>query len=313
MCVLLLALRVPMSWHKAYLGSRPTSIDSMSAALEPPKLARLPDLLSSVIRTDLVPLHLLRKLTGKLLWVRSLFRPFRPSLAPLYRDQGLPPLVHVAVSPDLWARFRSALSPDLCLQREVGLGKLKPAGISEVPAAFPGKRRIWISVRMPTDSDRKLSPESREILSMWQSCLAADTPTFALAFAPLFHCEAFADACADSRSAGIGGFVRLELCMVPPFLLRSRPLRLVPQKFIAAWELFGQLALVWCVALLVSGAHPPLHFISRCDNAPSDSASWKGISTARGLCSLLRTYFATFVLPLTLTLFPASRTRSQTA
>ena len=38
--------------------------------------------------------------------------------------------MHVAVSPDLWARFRSALSPDLCLQREVGLGKLKPARFS---------------------------------------------------------------------------------------------------------------------------------------------------------------------------------------
>ena len=29
----------------------------------------------------------------------------------LYRDQGLPPLVRVAVSPDKWQRFRSALSP----------------------------------------------------------------------------------------------------------------------------------------------------------------------------------------------------------
>ena len=42
MCVLLLLLRVPMSWHKAYLGSRPSwigwsmNLDSMSATLELP-------------------------------------------------------------------------------------------------------------------------------------------------------------------------------------------------------------------------------------------------------------------------------------
>ena len=321
MCVLLLLLRVPMSWHKAYLGCRPSWIgwsmdfDSMSATLEAPKLARLRDLLGLVLRSDSVPLHLLRKLTGKLLWVCSLFRPFRPSLGPLYRDQGLPPLVHVAVSPDLWASFRAALSPDLRLQREVGLsscpkgctlvsvGSLKPARLSDVPHAFPGERRTWISVRMPPDSDRKLSSESQEILRMWQSCLSGDTPTFALGLAPLLQCEAFADACADSRSAGIGGFVRLvsgrcvwfrrtfsasDLASLFPWFDGKSS----PQKFIAAWELLGQLALVWCVALLVPAGHPPIHFVSRCDNAPSDSASWKGISTARGLCSLLRTYFS---------------------
>ena len=243
-----------------------------------------------VIRSDSVPLHLLRKLTGKLLWVCSLFRPFRPSLGPLYRDQSLPPLVHVAVSLELWTSFRAALSPDLSLQREVGLascpkgctlvsvGSLKPEKLSSVPLAFPGERRKWISVRMPPDCDRKLSSESREILRMWQSCLSGDPPVFSLALAPLLPCEAFADACADARSAGIGGYVRLvsgrcvwfrrtlsasELCSLFPWFEE----RSAPQKFI-------------------------VHFISRCDNAPSDSASWKGISTARGLCSLLRTYFS---------------------
>ncbi|CAE6954665.1 LRRC45 [Symbiodinium sp. KB8] len=259
MCVLLLLLRVPMSWHKAYLGCRPSWIgwsmdfDSMSATLEAPKLARLRDLLGLVLRSDSVPLHLLRKLTGKLLWVCSLFRPFRPSLGPLYRDQGLPPLVHVAVSPDLWSSFRSALTPDLRLQRE---------DLDFRPYA-PGQRSQAV-VRIS---------------------------------------RAFADACADCRSAGIGGFVRLvsgrcvwfrhnfsasDLASLFPWFDGHSS----PQKFIAAWELLGQLALVWCIALLVPAGHPPIHFVSRCDNAPSDSASWKGISTARGLCSMLRTYFA---------------------
>ena len=88
--------------------------------METPKLIRLRSLLDSVRSGDAAPLHLLRKLTGKLLWVCSLFRPFRPSLAPLYRDQSLPPLVHVAVSPDKWSLFRSSLSKELCLTRHRG-------------------------------------------------------------------------------------------------------------------------------------------------------------------------------------------------
>eukprot|EP00439_Symbiodinium_sp_Y106_P083308 s433_g23.t1 len=93
-CILLLILQVPMSWHKAYLGDRPTWIGwqmcfhSLSATMEPANSDRLRDLLSKVRSSGSVPLRLLRKLTGKLLWVCSLFRPFRPSLAPLYLDQG---------------------------------------------------------------------------------------------------------------------------------------------------------------------------------------------------------------------------------
>ncbi|CAE7255230.1 LRRC45, partial [Symbiodinium sp. CCMP2456] len=92
--------------HQAYLGTRPTwigwciSLNSFTAAMEPSKQARLRSLLRSALDLDSLPLALLRKLTGKLLWVCSLFRAFRPSLAPLYKDQSLPPLVHVALGPE---------------------------------------------------------------------------------------------------------------------------------------------------------------------------------------------------------------------
>ena len=170
------------------------------------------------------------------------------------------------------------------------------------PSNIPGERRVWISVRMPADSARKLSSESKEVLRLWESCLLGDLPLFPLALDPFFPCEAFADACADSRHVGIGGFVSLpdsrtvwfrssfsvpELLDLFPWF----PSGTSPQKLIASWELLGQIALLWCVALLVPAAYHPVHFTSRCDNSPADSAAWKGLSTARGLCSLLRSYF----------------------
>ena len=54
LCVMLLLIRFSMSWHKAYLGTRPTwigwsmSLDCLTASLEPPKLVRLGSLLESV-------------------------------------------------------------------------------------------------------------------------------------------------------------------------------------------------------------------------------------------------------------------------
>ncbi|CAE7508033.1 LRRC45 [Symbiodinium sp. CCMP2592] len=319
LCVFLLVLRVPMSWHKAYLGARPTwigwsmSLETFTATLEPPKLARLRLLISSARSGEAIPLHLLRKLTGKLLWVCSLFRPFRPSLAPLYRDQSLPPLVHVAVAPSKWESFRAALSKDLVLTKSVGLASC-PQGctlvsvasrpvrtLKDVPLHFAGERRLWISVRSPPDSDRKLSQESKAVLDLWHSCLCQTIPLFPLSLAPLLTCEAFADACADSKHPGLGGFVAFPSGRTVWFRSALSPADLArlcawyspdisPQKFIAAWELLCQIALLWCVALVVPAAHHPVHFVSRCDNSPSESASWKGLSTARGMCDLLHSY-----------------------
>ncbi|CAE7664552.1 unnamed protein product [Symbiodinium sp. CCMP2592] len=321
MCIMLLILRVPMSWHKAYLGPRPTWIGwsiclhSLSATMEAPKLDRLRDLLAKIRGSDSVPLHLLRKLTGKLLWVCSLFRPFRPSLAPLYSDQGKPPVVHVALSPAKWASFRSKLDSHLVLQSDVGLASCpklctlisvsgrEVSSLSQVPVSFPGERRTWISVRMPPESDRKLSKESLAVLDMWHACLADAPPTFPLPLAREFPCQAFADACADAQHAGIGGFVTLpsgktawfqhrfsasELTALFPWF----PVGTSPQACIAAWELLGQIALLWVIGLLIPVSLHPIHVVTRCDNSPSDSASWKGLSTARGICSLLPAYFA---------------------
>ncbi|CAE7515782.1 hypothetical protein AK812_SmicGene19439 [Symbiodinium microadriaticum] len=234
--------------------------------------------------------------------------PALPSVTgSLYRDQSLPPTVHVAVSPDLWSSLRSSLSNDLRLLRDIGLASCpkgctlvsvanrKISGLSEVPIAFPGERRVWISVRMPPGSDRKLSAESQEVLCMWASCISNDCPIFPLALALLLSWEPFVDACAGALHAGIGGFVRLQAQLSRrelSDLFKWFPAESSPQKLVAAWELLGQLALVWCVALLIPAAHPPAHFVSRCDNSPSDSASWKGLFTARGLCDLLRTYFS---------------------
>ena len=63
------------------------------------------------------------------------------------------------------------------------------------------------------------------------------------------------------------------------------------QSYISSCELLAQCALVYLLHLLLGHSHLPVHCIFRCDNAAAESSSWKGLSMASGLCSVLRTFF----------------------
>ena len=119
---------------------------------------------------------------------------------------------------------------------------------------------------------------------------------------PSLACEAYADACACATSAGLGGFVRLpdgRQCCFQHSLSAAALANLFPwfppdanpQHFIASWELAAQVALLWCMQRMLGPSHLPVHCIFRTDNSASESACWKALSMARGMCVLLRTFF----------------------
>ena len=62
------------------------------------------------------------------------------------------------------------------------------------------------------------------------------------------------------------------------------------QSFIATWELLAQCALVTLLDSLLGVGHLPVHCVFKCDNSAADSASWKGLSMALGLCHILRSF-----------------------
>ena len=92
--VLLQILCVPMSWHKGALSARVVWIGWESCLC-----VLLRQALSSK-RCSTGSTHLLERITGKLLWFSSLFRTFRPSLAPLYAVLRVPACY-------VWANRRS--------------------------------------------------------------------------------------------------------------------------------------------------------------------------------------------------------------
>ena len=92
--VLLQILCVPMSWHKGALSARVVWIGWES------RLCVLLRQALSSKRCSTGSTHLLERITGKLLWFSSLFRTFRPSLAPLYAVLRVPACY-------VWANRRS--------------------------------------------------------------------------------------------------------------------------------------------------------------------------------------------------------------
>ena len=183
--VLLLLIKVPLSWHKCALSQRVVwigweiDLSIFTVRLDPQKFRRLCDLLRLCLASRRCSTHLLERVTGKLLWLSSLFRTFRPSLAPLYRDQHsfLPTMT--ALDPQRWTDFRSKLSEDLRLLHPVGLAALPPGShvlrigqnyvstLSDLPSVPADSRRIWIQSAAPHTGICVLSEESCLVLRMW--------------------------------------------------------------------------------------------------------------------------------------------------
>ena len=128
--ILLQVLCMPMSWHKA--GLRPTVVwigwqfnfTTFTVTLDPPKLQRLLCLISEVLSSRRSTVTQLERLTGKLLWLSSLFRTFRPTLAPLYADVHSPMPSMSAISPDVWHSVRASLSADMIVSKPLPLAAL---------------------------------------------------------------------------------------------------------------------------------------------------------------------------------------------
>ena len=100
--------------------------ECFTVRLDPAKLTRLSTLAKQILISRECSVRELERLTGKLLWLSSLFRCFRPSLSPLYADQHSFTPVLTAVSPDVCQRLCDNVDHNLILLKSVGIAALPP-------------------------------------------------------------------------------------------------------------------------------------------------------------------------------------------
>ena len=224
--ILLLVLQVPMSWHKASLSSQPVwigwRIDLLTGAvqMESAKQHRLLLLLQQVLDARHVSRHDVEKLTGKLLWLSGFLSFLRPTLAPLYALQHSGQTLMAALTLDQWSALRGVLDADLVVRGTINhpsvpfgsrlfrLARLPLSCLADVPDWLPESRRVWVQVSHHQTPSVPVTAEVREVLSLWKDFTQSPTCQHSVWMAPTFACEAFADACADASSVGMGGYVK---------------------------------------------------------------------------------------------------------
>ena len=293
-----------MSWRKAALSARVTWIgwafdfDMFTVELDPAKMVRLLELLRSLSASPRCSVTALEKLTGKLLWLSNVFQAFRPSLAPLYTDQRCPLPNMCAVSAEIYHSLRASLSRDLPPSR------LRPfpwaASFSVLlilnlplcrmshsmsPLAVSGFKSLIRSAR---------SASSRPSLRRSSPCgcplpapLSHSGPSSSARYLSARHLQMHVRARPLLAS---GGFVRLPDGRQGHDFFPWFPPDTSPQHCIAAWEMLAQVALLWTLCYLLPPGHAPFHVVFRTDNSPSQSAAWKGLTLARGMCQFLRQF-----------------------
>ena len=152
------------------------------------------------------------------MWATSTCAHIRPYLAPLYRDlhsaAGTLKLIH----PQFWQPLLDSLDdaaeviahpPGLWLPNKAKVifaGNAKITCKKDLPRVTPAHKGLWIRIADPMRSEVHLGNESKAAIRWLQHCFAHDRLR-PLQQPPVLPCYAAADAMADERSTGIGGWI----------------------------------------------------------------------------------------------------------
>ena len=309
---------IPMSWHKTAWGHSVTwigwniNVHRWVVSITSDKRDRILTQIESLLRASRCDLKVLESLTGRLLWVSSLWESLRPLLVPLYHAMMTIPLTLVSISPHQWTELLEILQDDLCLSKSLAHPSLRKSVKVVRAANFTLRdrqhakslhfksRRIWLGIQIPGSSKRKLVPETHEALQAWKDILIG-TPFLHNMIPPQFMpLQASADACATTTEAGLGGIIKVNGSVIAWFaytISHSEAQQAFPwvsdsmQKHINVWELLGQFSLVYCLDRSLPGRQKPVAVTFACDNTSAEAAHLKASSTSAGMCQILAAFF----------------------
>ena len=304
-----------MSWHKTACGPQVTwigwriDVQRWLVSITSEKREKILSLIDTLLRSSRCDLKSLESLTGRLLWVSTLWDTLRPLLGPLYHAMMTVPLTLVSVSQPQWLELLELLSDDLILQKSMSHPSLKRSVKIVRVANFLLRdrhhartlhfksRRIWLGVHITGSSKRKLSADTHEALQAWKDIL---TGFHNMIPAPAYPVQASADACATTLEAGLGGILRINGAVIGwfSFVISYQEakeqfawLSDSVQKRINVWELLGQFSLAYCLDRVLKGRNHPITAIFACDNTSAEAAHAKALSTSAGMCQILAAFF----------------------
>ena len=154
--------------------------------------------------------------------------------------------------------------------------------LSDLVSCPTTDRRIWIRLRDPGSSKRKLSPNSQKTLKMFERWLQFLSPVISLWPKPQWHGLCVADAFAANTKAGIGGAVHfpsgickwfsIPLCSAD-FSDLDIPMHENLQKDISSLETLAQIALIFMTTRFQPGFRIPIRIPTLSDNSAAESVA----------------------------------------
>ena len=311
--LLLASINAPMSWKKAQLADSVTwcgwtfDLQVQQVWLACAKLEKLRMQMQALLKHPKCARKSLEACLGLLMWATTLSTYLRPMLAPLYRDLRSGKGTLKSIAPRLWPQFLHALDasakvvdcpPGLWLQRGsriTAVGARNVACKADIPAVPVTHKPTYVRIADPARNEVHLGKDSQSALRWLASCMQF-TPRHSLQLPPVLHCMCAADAMAQGRQVGIGGWLSTsstflwfactwdvdDVRAVWPFLTKE------PQKYIACFEVLAQLALLQCAWRRLRYKHQRFCMPAATDNSPSEAGLNKLFSTSEPIAHFLK-------------------------
>ena len=300
-----LLINTPISWRKAQIGDRLTWIGwdlnfyMDTVQLTTGKAEKLAICIHELLQNKQVKVKEFQAVLGMLIWFTSLVRYLRPHLAELYRCLHSPPATLYSVPAVFWKEFLQVLnedavvaqsSPSLCLPvggRVVEYSHLPVQCKADLPL-MPYKSSLqWVRVQDLGASTVTLTQDAIRHLQWFKSLLATPHTVFSLHLPTPLVLKAAADAWAEGDGFGIGGWIITSTQIVwfsEQFSLAELK-RYMPkltkdaQKYICAFEILAQLALVMAAARHLRLQHLSVTLPSASDNTAAEAGANKLLTT----------------------------------
>lgn len=306
--------RIPISWRKCELGSTIKwigwnwNLAVGCVSLPTSKLEKIRALISKLSASDRTSRKTIEQFLGLAMWITQLFPSMRTWLHSLYHDLSSIPASNFSISQDNWNSIFTCIRDDLTFHScpngtSIPIGskliqvRHQPvSSVADLHHCYLSDRRIWLRIRDPASSKRRLSNSSSRTLTMYQRWLRDIPPIISTWPKPYWPGVCVADAFASGLSAGIGGIVYFPSSECKWFCLpltktdfddMDIPLHQDLQKDITSLETLAQIALLFVVARRQPGFRMSVRVPALSDNTGAESVSNKLFTTALPLALFL--------------------------
>lgn len=218
---------IPVSWKKCVLALTVSWIGWIFnfhaglVILHPDKQQKLLKLVRELLQHSRTSKKLFERFLGLSLWCTSLFPALKVHLHWLYSDLSSIPATQYSVSPANWDTIRPCLTPRLVFHTSptdtsipinstlVSVKHREVSCLEDLDRIPITDRRVWMRIRSPTSSSRKLCPSSIRVLKLFEQWLLPGTPILSMRPRSRAPLHLAADAFAHGELSGFGGFVQL--------------------------------------------------------------------------------------------------------